>query len=88
MQALVPLSFPGHIYARIGLVCVSQIALVLDLATDGCPLLMQVAGTSGKVQQSADEESEGISSDAHGLAILEALGLERRNEVRTHYLDV
>ena len=43
-----------------------------------------MAGTSGKVQQSADEESEGISSDAHGLAILEALGLERRNEVSAH----
>ena len=42
---------------------------------------LQVAGTSGKVQQTADEDAEGISSDAHGQAILEALGLERRNEV-------
>ena len=33
------------------------------------------------MQQTADEDAEGISSDAHGQAILEALGLERRNEV-------
>ena len=43
---------------------------------------MQVAGTSGKVQQTADEDAEGISSDAHGAAITEALGIERRSEVR------
>ena len=42
---------------------------------------VQVAGTSGKVQQTADEDVEGISSDAHGAAITEALGMERRNEV-------
>ncbi len=47
---------------------------------------MQVAGTSGKVQQTADEDAEGISSDAHGAAITEALGVERRNEVRLHAL--
>lgn len=45
---------------------------------------MQVAGTSGKVQQTADEDVEGISSDAHGAAITEALGIERRNEVQLH----
>ena len=45
---------------------------------------VQVAGTSGKVQQTADEDAEGISSDAHGAAITEALGTERRNEVRLH----
>ena len=45
---------------------------------------MQVAGTSGKVQQTADEDAEGISSDAHGAAITEALGVERRNEVQLH----
>ncbi len=44
-------------------------------------MLAQVAGTSGKVQQTADEDAEGISSDAHGAAITEALGMERRNEV-------
>ena len=43
--------------------------------------MVQVAGTSGKVQQTADEDAEGISSDAHGAAITEALGMERRNEV-------
>ena len=43
---------------------------------------LQVAGTSGKVQQTADEDAEGISSDAHGAAITEALGMEHRNEVR------
>ena len=47
--------------------------------------LVQVAGTSGKVQQTADEDAEGISSDAHGAAISEALGMERRNEVRASY---
>lgn len=51
-----------------------------------CTVCLQVAGTSGKVQQTADEDAEGISSDAHGLAILEALGLERRNEV--HFASV
>jgi len=45
---------------------------------------VQVAGTSGKVQQTADEDAEGISSDAHGAAITEALGIERRNEVHLH----
>ena len=44
-----------------------------------------MAGTSGKVQQTADEDAEGISSDAHGAAISEALGMERRNEVTTSY---
>ena len=62
---------------------------MLMLQRDGRQSLwVQVAGTSGKVQQSADEESEGISSDAHGLAILEALGLERRNEVSTDPMHV
>ena len=49
---------------------------------------MQVAGTSGKVQQTADEDAEGISSDAHGAAITEALGIERRNEVQLHASDL
>ena len=40
-----------------------------------------MAGTSGKVQQGADEDTEGISSEAHGQAIAEALGDKRRNEV-------
>ncbi len=50
--------------------------------------MVQVAGTSGKVQQTADEDAEGISSDAHGAAITEALGIERRNEVDPHALDL
>ena len=50
--------------------------------------MVQVAGTSGKVQQTADEDAEGISSDAHGAAITEALGIERRNEVQLHASDL
>ena len=44
---------------------------------------MQVAGTSGKIQTSGDADNdEGISTEMHGLAIIEALGMQRRNEVR------
>ena len=43
---------------------------------------MQVAGTSGKVHIEGDSDDEGTSSEAHGSAIIEALGWERRNEVR------
>ena len=42
----------------------------------------QVAGTSGKVQQGTDEDTEGISTEAHALAIADVLGDKRRNEVR------
>ena len=41
---------------------------------------MQVAGTSGKVRLDESEE-EGISTEAHGEAIIQALGLARRNQV-------
>jgi HEAT repeat protein len=45
-------------------------------------LLFKVAGTSGRIQQDLnDEESEGISVESHGQAIIEVLGLERRNDV-------
>ena len=45
-------------------------------------LLFKVAGTSGRIQQDVhDEEGEGISVEAHGKAILEALGAAKRNEV-------
>ena len=45
--------------------------------------LVQVAGTSGKIQTSGDADNdEGISTEMHGLAIIEALGMQRRNEVR------
>ena len=42
---------------------------------------VQVAGTSGKVQQGTDEDTEGISSETHAQAITEVLGEQRRNEV-------
>ena len=42
----------------------------------------QVAGTSGKVHMDGDSDEEGASSEAHGSAIIEALGWDRRNEVR------
>ena len=45
--------------------------------------LVQVAGTSGKIQMDGESDEEGLSSEAHGAAIIEALGLERRNEVRS-----
>ena len=45
-------------------------------------LELQVAGTSGKVQMDGESDEEGLSSEAHGAAIIEALGWERRNEVR------
>eukprot|EP00891_Asterochloris_glomerata_P006557 jgi/Astpho2/6557/e_gw1.00099.3.1_t len=45
-------------------------------------LLFKVAGTSGKIQTSGDADNdEGISTEMHGLAIIEALGMQRRNEV-------
>jgi hypothetical protein len=45
-------------------------------------LLFKVSGATGRVQQDVgDEEGEGISVEAHGAAIVAALGLERRNEV-------
>ena len=45
---------------------------------------MQVAGTSGRVVVDGGEDDEGISTEAQGNAVLQALGLERRNEVRPH----
>jgi len=45
-------------------------------------LLFKVAGTSGRIQQDLnDDESEGISVESHGEAIIDVLGLERRNDV-------
>ena len=38
----------------------------------------QVAGTTGRIQQDLhNEEEEGISAEAHGQAIVEALGQEK-----------
>ena len=42
--------------------------------------VLQVAGTSGKVHIDGDSDDEGISSEEHGSAIIEALGWDRRNE--------
>ncbi|KAL4444093.1 hypothetical protein ABPG75_011830 [Micractinium tetrahymenae] len=45
-------------------------------------LLFKVAGTTGRIQQDLhNEEEEGISVESHGKAIIDALGLEKRNHV-------
>mmetsp|Transcript_38682 Transcript_38682/g.62654 ORF Transcript_38682/g.62654 Transcript_38682/m.62654 type:complete len:1156 (-) Transcript_38682:392-3859(-) len=45
-------------------------------------LLFRIAGTSGKaMMEGADSDDEGVSTDSHGVAIREALGLDRRNKV-------
>jgi hypothetical protein len=41
-------------------------------------LLFKVAGTTGRIQQDVhDEETEGISVEAHGAAIIQALGMAK-----------
>lgn len=45
-------------------------------------LLFKVAGTSGKVKLDGGSDDEGAASEAHGQAILQALGRQRRDEVR------
>jgi len=40
-----------------------------------------VAGTSGKVVIDGGSDDEGASTEAHGRAIVNILGAERRNEV-------
>lgn len=42
---------------------------------------IQVAGTSGKVVLEGGSDDEGASTEAHGRAIVDILGKERRNEV-------
>lgn len=44
-------------------------------------LLFKVAGTSGKVVIDGGSDDEGASTEAHGRAIVDVLGRERRNEV-------
>ncbi|CAI5932122.1 unnamed protein product, partial [Closterium sp. NIES-64] len=44
-------------------------------------LLFKVAGTSGKVVLEGGSDDEGASTEAQGRAILDVLGLDRRNEV-------
>lgn len=53
-----------------------------------CWCALQVAGTSGKVHIDGDSDDEGISSEEHGSAIIEALGWERRNEVSVFLLPL
>lgn len=42
---------------------------------------VQVAGTSGKALLEGGSDDEGSSTEAHGRAIIEVLGREKRNEV-------
>lgn len=42
---------------------------------------IQVAGTSGKALLEGGSDDEGSSTEAHGRAIIEVLGREKRNEV-------
>lgn len=52
----------------------------LDLIYD--PIYsFQVAGTSGKALLEGGSDDEGSSTEAHGRAIIEVLGREKRNEV-------
>ncbi|KAK9292309.1 hypothetical protein L1049_020274 [Liquidambar formosana] len=44
-------------------------------------LLFKVAGTSGKAILEGGSDDEGSSTEAHGRAIIEVLGREKRNEV-------
>ena len=44
-------------------------------------LCVQVAGTSGKVVLEGGSDDEGASTEAHGRAIVDILGKDRRNEV-------
>lgn len=42
---------------------------------------LQVAGTSGKALLEGGSDDEGASTEAHGRAIIEVLGRDKRNEV-------
>ncbi|KAL6586597.1 eIF-2-alpha kinase activator GCN1 [Orobanche minor] len=44
-------------------------------------LLFKVAGTSGKALLEGGSDDEGSSTEAHGRAIIEVLGIDKRNEV-------
>lgn len=43
--------------------------------------MIQVAGTSGKALLEGGSDDEGASTEAHGRAIIEVLGRDKRNEV-------
>lgn len=42
---------------------------------------IQVAGTSGKALLEGGSDDEGSSTEAHGRAIIEVLGKDKRNEI-------
>jgi len=42
---------------------------------------VQVAGTSGKALLEGGSDDEGSSTEAHGRAIIEVLGRDKRNEI-------
>lgn len=44
-------------------------------------IAMQVAGTSGKAILEGGSDDEGSSTEAHGRAIIDVLGRDKRNEV-------
>lgn len=43
--------------------------------------VLQVAGTSGKALLEGGSDDEGSSTEAHGRAIIEVLGREKRDEI-------
>lgn len=40
-----------------------------------------MAGTSGKVVLDSTAEDDGVAQESYGIAIIQALGMERRNQV-------
>ncbi len=56
----------------------SASVLMWPLPMRMCPPGPQVAGTTGRIQQDLhNEEEEGISVEAHGKAIVDALGQDK-----------
>ena len=45
-------------------------------------LMFKIAGTTGNIRLDGGSDDEGASTEAQGRAIVEKLGLARRNEVR------
>jgi hypothetical protein len=45
-------------------------------------LMFKIAGTSGNIRLDGGSDDEGASTEAQGRAIVEKLGMARRNEVR------
>lgn len=68
-------------HQAVGLSCTLSNPCPTWVPTTGANCLShaQVAGTTGRIQQDLhNEEEEGISAEAHGQAIVEALGIEKR----------